>query len=113
KAMLELLYATGLRVSELVELRCDNLRLEAGFIRCIGKGSKERVVPVSEAAAANVRRYLEAARPALLGARRSPYLFLTPKGAPLRREAFWRLIRNYAVAAGIAQKVSPHMMRHW
>jgi integrase/recombinase XerD len=112
KAMLELLYATGLRVSELVELRCDSVKLEAGFLRCIGKGSKERVVPMSEAAAENVRRYLDEARPVLLGGKKSPYLFVTPGGARLLRERFWRLIRDYAAAAGIPVTVSPHVLRH-
>jgi integrase/recombinase XerD len=112
KAMLELLYATGLRVSELVELRCESVRLEAGFLRCIGKGSKERVVPISEAAAANVRRYLEEARPVLLGSRKSPYLFVTAEAPRMHRERFWRLIRDYAAAAGIPIRVSPHVLRH-
>jgi integrase/recombinase XerD len=112
KAMLELLYATGLRVSELCGLRCDSLRLEAGFLRCIGKGSKERVVPISDAAIANVRRYLENGRPALLSGRASVFLFLTPEGKPVRRESFWRWIRDYATAAGIPLAVSPHVLRH-
>jgi integrase/recombinase XerD len=112
KAMLELLYATGLRVSELVELRCENLRLEAGFLRCFGKGAKERVVPMSEAAVSNLRHYLESARPVLLGERQSAYLFVTAEGKRMRREQFWRLIRKYAESAGIPVNVSPHVLRH-
>jgi len=106
RAMLELLYATGLRVSELVGLSRGDLNFELGFVRCIGKGSKERIVPVGRPALEAVRAYLDSRREA------NPALFLGNKGRPLTRVAFWRIIRRYARQAGLRTPISPHTLRH-
>ena len=111
-AMLELVYAAGLRVSEVVGLRSEQVNLEAGFLTVVGKGSKERVVPVGMRARAALVAYLAEARPALAGRRASPYLFLTVRGTPMSRMWFYRLVRKYAVQAGVPGKVSPHTLRH-
>jgi integrase/recombinase XerD len=112
RAMLELLYATGLRVSELVNLPLESVRLAAGFVRCIGKGSKERVVPLGRVAAAWVSRYLEEGRPRHGAKEGVARLFLTARGEGMSRETFWARLREYARAAGIRRKVSPHTLRH-
>lgn len=115
RAMLETLYATGLRVSELVNLRLDHLDLEAGVCRVVGKGDKERLVPLGEAAIDRLRGYLVSARPDLLGPRQSPAVFVTRRGRAMTRQAFWRNLRGYARAAGIggaAGSLSPHRLRH-
>lgn len=112
KAMLEVLYATGMRVSELVGLPLNSVDLVVGYVRCVGKGSKERIVPLGSSAVEHLRRYLELSRPRLLGNRLSPYLFVGRRGRPLTRQCFWGLIRRYANQAGIARRVSPHMLRH-
>lgn len=112
QAMLELLYATGLRVSELTGLNVSNLNLEAGFIRTFGKGSKERMVPVGEKALESVRRYLHEARPGLLKGRSSSRLFLNARGKPLSRQGFWKIIRKYGILAGIKNEITPHGLRH-
>lgn len=106
RAMLELLYATGLRVSELVGLRRGDLNLDLGLVRCLGKGARERIVPVGRPALDAVRAYLDSRRDA------SPALFLGNKGRPVTRVAFWRLLRRYARQAGIRAPVSPHTLRH-
>jgi integrase/recombinase XerD len=111
-AMLELLYATGLRVSELCALEVGDLHLDAGYLRCLGKGSKERVVPLGAEASAAVRDYLAEARPLLLEGARSDALFVTARGVPLTRQAFWKLIKSYGRQAGIGSALSPHVMRH-
>jgi integrase/recombinase XerD len=111
-AMLEVLYATGLRVSELCSLRLRDLHVEAGYLRCTGKGDKERVVPLGEEACAVLRRYLGEARPTLLGERRSEVVFPSARGAALTRQGFWKTIRAYGRRAGIAAPLSPHMVRH-
>ncbi len=113
RAMLELMYATGLRVGELVGLAAGQLNLRQGVLRVTGKGGRERLVPLGEEAAHWVRRYLAEARPAL-AARGSPLaLFLGPRGAPLSRQQFWSLVKRHAGAAGIdAARVSPHGLRH-
>lgn len=111
-ALLELLYATGLRVSELVFLPANNLNLEAGYLIAWGKGSKERLVPIGETAQNAIRAYLKKARPALLGNRHSHYLFLTRNGKPFTRQGFWKLIKAYARSAGIEKDISPHTLRH-
>jgi integrase/recombinase XerD len=111
RAMIETLYATGVRVSELVGLTVDRLRLEPGFVRVVGKGRKERLVPVGETARIWIRRYLEGARPTLDRARR-PELFLNLRGRPLTRQGFWKLLRGHALTAGIASHLSPHVVRH-
>jgi integrase/recombinase XerD len=110
-AMFELLYATGLRVSELCRLRCDEVNLDAGFLSTMGKGRKERLVPVGEAALDLLREYLTSARPAL-DKKRSNYLFLSRRGAPLSRQAFWKTIGAQARRAGIRKTIYPHILRH-
>jgi integrase/recombinase XerD len=114
RAMLEVLYATGLRVSELVGLTLTQVNLVVGVVRVIGKGDKERLVPMGEEAVRWVRRYVDEARPALVaGGRASESLFLTARRAPLTRQAFWYLIKRRALAAGIAPSaLSPHTLRH-
>lgn len=118
RAMLETLYATGLRVSELVNLRLDHMDLDAGVCRVVGKGDKERLVPLGEAAIDCLRRYLAEARPDILGARQSAAVFVTRRGRALTRQAFWRNLRIHARAAGIGDggdgggALSPHQLRH-
>jgi integrase/recombinase XerD len=113
RAMLETLYATGLRVSELTGLRLAQLSFQMGLVRVLGKGGKERLVPLGEEALAWLQRYLAGARPTLAGRARTDALFLTARHAPLTRQAFWHAIKRYAIRAGIAAaKVSPHTLRH-
>lgn len=112
RAMLELLYATGLRVSELVELPSTGLNLRDGLVRVRGKGDKERLVPLGEAAVQALQVYLAGPRAELLGPGKSSLLFVSNRGGPLRREIFWRTIKRYALIAGIQAKVSPHTLRH-
>ena len=112
KAMIELLYSTGLRVSELVGLRVGDLQMEVGCLRCIGKGDKERLVPVGRPAVAAVRQYLSKARPELLRGRTSPYLFLNRFGARLSRIGFWKILSDYGRRAGLRMKLTPHQLRH-
>jgi integrase/recombinase XerD len=111
RAMLEVLYATGLRVSELIELKPKDLNLDDGYLICRGKGGKERVVPVGRSAVAVTRRYLEEARPQLLK-KSAEALFLTRLGEPFTRQGFWKTLREYAHKAGLASKISPHILRH-
>lgn len=112
RAMLELLYATGLRVSELVGLRISNINLEAGFLKTIGKGSKERLVPFGEKALVAIQEYLSNGRPALLKSGNPPQIFLNMRGRPLTRQGFWKIIRNHGVNAGISKPIKPHGIRH-
>lgn len=112
RAMLELLYASGLRVSELVSLSVAQFSADMGVVRVIGKGSRERLVPVGEVALEHVIHYLREARPALLGARASDALFVTLRGDAMTRHAFWYLIRRHARKAGIDRALSPHTLRH-
>ena len=112
RAMLEVLYASGLRVSELVALPLSAIDPEAGVVRVRGKGNKERIVPVGERARNSLSTYLSAARQRMLGGRRSPDLFVTPRGGRMTRQGFWKLIGRYAREAGIAQRVYPHSLRH-
>jgi len=113
RAMLETLYATGLRVSELVGLRLSQLSLDAGVVRVMGKGSRERLVPLGEEAIRWLTRYLATARAELAGTARTDHVFLTARRAPLTRQAFWSLIKRYAVKADIAPaSISPHTLRH-
>ncbi|NOY39991.1 MAG: site-specific tyrosine recombinase XerD [Nitrospirae bacterium] len=109
-AMLELMYASGLRVSELVTLRVEDVNLEAGFVRVIGKGSRERVVPVSEGTIDNIRKYIKQLRMSLLKGKESPYLFISLRGTSLTRQRFWQTIKGYGRRAGL--NVSPHVIRH-
>jgi integrase/recombinase XerD len=111
KAMLELLYATGLRASELVSLKIKDLNLEDGFILCLGKGGKERLVPIGESAVRAVRKYLDNARPNLLK-QSSEFLFVTQRGGAFTRQGFWKLLKGYARKAGLDLKISPHILRH-
>lgn len=113
KAMLELLYASGIRVSELVSLNLDDLNLGMGFIRCIGKGSKERIVPVGRIALEWLDRYIQTARLKLLGEHRiEQALFLNRYGRRLTRQGFWKIIKQYAQEAGIDKDITPHTLRH-
>jgi integrase/recombinase XerD len=112
KAMLELLYATGLRVSELCGLRAGDLHFEMGVLRTTGKGNKQRVVPVGRAALAAVKRYLADGRHVLLKGRASAFLFVTARGGPLTRQAFWKLLRGHGRTVGIFRALSPHVVRH-
>jgi integrase/recombinase XerD len=110
--MLELLYASGLRVSELVCLSVAQVSTDMGVVRILGKGSKERLVPVGEEALAWMRRYRNEARPALLAGRPAEALFVTARAQPMTRQGFWHLIKRYAVQAGISGTISPHTLRH-
>lgn len=112
RAMLELLYATGLRVSELVTIRVTQVGLEAGVVRVVGKGAKERMVPMGEAAIDAIENYLRHARPELLAGRVSDALFVTIRGEAMSRQMFWRLVKHHAREAGIARPISPHVLRH-
>ncbi len=111
-AMLEVLYATGLRVSELTGLRLGDLHLDAGYLRCVGKGSKERVTPLGGEANAALQRYLATGRPALLGTRRSDALFVNHRGGAMTRQGFWKILRAYGIKAGLRTRLSPHTIRH-
>lgn len=112
KAMLETLYATGLRVSELINLEVNEVNLNVGFVRCIGKGSKERVVPIGEVAIEAIKNYVDHCRAHFTKGQRSEYLFLTNRGGPMTRVAFWKIIKKYAVSAGITAHITPHVLRH-
>jgi integrase/recombinase XerD len=112
RALIETLYGTGLRVSELAQLKLDDIHFDAGYLRCMGKGSKERVVPLGGAAAAAIRRYLDESRADLLKQRESRLLFITYRGGGLSRKSIWKLIKHHARAAGISKKISPHTLRH-
>lgn len=112
RAMLETLYASGLRVSELVGLTQSQVNQGAGVVRVLGKGSKERLVPLGEEALEWIRRYAQQARPALLAGRSAADLFVTARAAGMSRQAFWNLIKRYAATAGIRKPISPHTLRH-
>lgn len=112
RCMLEVLYATGLRVSELVNLELAQLNPRQGVLRVVGKGNKERLVPLGETALDWLERYLREARPALLDGQPSGVLFPTRRRAPMTRQAFWQLIKRYAVSAGVRTSLSPHTLRH-
>ena len=111
-AMLELLYAAGLRVSELVNLKLQDINLEAGFVRVLGKGSKERVVPIGLHAKEKLMYYLENSRKILLKNQASPYLFVARATKPITRQGFWKLLRRYASEAHLNKRISPHSLRH-
>jgi integrase/recombinase XerD len=111
RAMLEVLYGAGLRVSELVTLKPEDVNLDDGFLICRGKGGKERIVPLGRAACAFVGRYLAEVRP-LCAKGAPPLLFLTRRGKGFTRQGFWKALRQYAVKAGLAGRISPHILRH-
>jgi integrase/recombinase XerD len=112
RAMLETLYASGLRVSELVGLKTIQVSLDMGVVRILGKGAKERLTPLGEVASDWLQRYQSTARTRLLGGRKSDAMFVTARGGAMTRQAFWSLIKRYALKAGIATPVSPHTLRH-
>ncbi|MFC1946268.1 site-specific tyrosine recombinase XerD [Chloroflexota bacterium] len=113
RAMLELLYASGMRISEMVSLNVGDVRTEGEYqVRCFGKGGKERIVPVYEQAARSVAKYRDEARPKLLRGRRDDALFLNARGERLTRQGFWQKLKEYAAAAGLGTEVSPHTLRH-
>lgn len=111
RTMLETLYATGLRVSELVSLRLDDLHLDAGYLRCLGKGRKERIVPLGRSAAGWIRRYLRRGRPGVTG-RSGSWLFPNRLGTRMTRQRFWQILRSCGTKCGIRQRLSPHVVRH-
>ena len=111
-AMIELLYAAGLRVSELINLKLQDVNMEAGFVRVFGKGSKERVVPIGLFAKKKIDDYLKTARPLILKNIASRYLFVARAGKPMTRQGFWKLIKRYALKAGFNKKITPHSLRH-
>jgi integrase/recombinase XerD len=111
-AMLELLYAAGLRVSELVHLKLYDVNLEAGYVRVFGKGSRERVVPIGRYALNRIERYLEKARPLLLKNVSSEFLFVARAGKPMTRQGFWKLLKRHAARALLTKKITPHSLRH-
>lgn len=114
RAILELLYATGARVSELATLKCQDFHLGERYLVCHGKGDKQRIVPLGDQAIDAMKRYLEEQRPRLAarGGRASEWLILSPRGGPLRRERIWELIKKYAARVGIPPEISPHSLRH-
>ena len=113
KALIEVLYATGLRVSELVGLRAGDLNLEDGYLTCIGKGDKQRMVPLGQEAIGWVRRYMRDGRAALLKKKTSPWLFVNARdGGALSRVGFWKVLKAYGIGAGISRELSPHVLRH-
>jgi integrase/recombinase XerD len=112
KAMLEALYASGLRVSELVSVGVAQVSQDMGVVRIVGKGSKERLVPLGEEALAWIRRYVAQARPEILDGKRTDALFVTARGESMTRQAFWHLIRRHAAKAGLSKLISPHTLRH-
>ncbi len=111
-AMLEILYATGIRVSELIGLKLNDVNFELGFVVVYGKGSKERVVPIGDKAREKLLSYLRDSRPALLKGREAKALFVTRRGAGMTRQGFWKIIKAQALKAGVTKKISPHTLRH-
>jgi integrase/recombinase XerD len=112
RAMLEVLYACGLRVTELVELGVEQINLQAGFVRIVGKGRKERLVPLGEHAVGWAMRYLASSRLEILAGRQSPFVFVTRRGTRMTRQGFWQIVRRHAARAGIHKALSPHTLRH-
>lgn len=112
RSMLELLYATGMRVSELISIAVEDVNLEMGFLRCTGKGSKERIVPVGTIAVKYLEQYITGARKKILNGKESDTLFLNRQGNNLTRQGFWKIIKKYSQQAGINKKITPHTLRH-
>jgi len=111
KALISVLYATGLRVTELISLKLSNLHLDEGYLTCVGKGDKERIVPVGQDATDWLRKYMSESRPRL-AASGSRWLFVNSRGTPLSRVGFWKLLKEYGIKAGITRAISPHALRH-
>jgi integrase/recombinase XerD len=113
KALLEVLYASGMRVTELISIKPGDLNLDEGYLTCIGKGDKQRIVPIGQTASGWVNRYIRDGRPGLLHKRTSPWLFVNARdGGPLSRVGFWKVLKAYGVKAGINRDISPHVLRH-
>jgi integrase/recombinase XerD len=112
RALIEVLYATGMRVSELVSLRVGDLHLQGGYLLCLGKGSKERLVPIGRQAVKWLKKYIQSARPILLKNKDLPWLFLNARGDKLGRVGFWKILKKYALLAGLSKDLSPHVLRH-
>ena len=112
RTMIEVLYATGLRVSELVGLRVADVHVDEGYVRCIGKGGKERVVPLGDSAADWVRRYVRETRPQLIRGRTAGWLFVNARGGGLSRVGFWKILKEHGARAGVGAALSPHVLRH-
>jgi len=112
KAVLETIYATGMRVSEAANLEIANVNLDIGFLRCIGKGNKERVIPLGKKAVSSIIRYIQQSRPKLLKGKDSEFLFLNRSGKRISRQSLWKLIKKYARSARIKKPVRPHILRH-
>jgi len=112
RALIELLYATGMRVSELVSVRPPDVNLRAGYLTCTGKGDKQRIVPIGKEATVWVERYLRDGRPGLAGKRASPWLFVNARGGRLSRVGFWKVLKAYGLKAGLPRGLSPHVLRH-
>jgi len=112
KAILEIMYATGMRVSEIADLKLEAVNLEVGFVRCFGKGSKERIIPLGKKAIEALTKYLKQARGSFLKSKESPYLFLNKSGNKLSRQSLWKIVKKYAQKAGVKTKIKPHILRH-
>jgi len=112
KAILETLYATGMRVSEAVNLKKDNVNFDIGFLRCIGKGNKERIIPLGKKAITSIKRYLEASRPAFAKNKETEFMFLNRSGNKISRQSLWKIIKRYAREARIKKPIRPHILRH-
>lgn len=112
KAMIELMYSSGMRVSELINLRLGDLHLQIGFVKVFGKGKKERIIPIGEYAVDVLKLYLKDARPKLLKNKQTDFLFLNSRGTSMTREAFWKILKAQAQAAGIKKNITPHTLRH-
>jgi len=112
RALLELLYATGMRASEAADLKLDGLNFQIGYLRCIGKGRKERIIPVHDQALTLLKEYLQELRPKLLGEKQCEHVFISRTGRPLSRIEIWRIVRKAAVSAGMKGKITPHTLRH-
>ena len=112
KALLQLVYATGMRVTEMISLDVGDVNLESGMVRCMGKGSKERIIPVHKEAVVVIDTYVRQGRPGLLRSILEPALFLNRRGQRLTRQGFWLILKNYAAEAGFRSKITPHVLRH-